>query len=658
MARKKQARARSAATAAKRPGRGRGALRFFAYWSFVLGLWGAIGVFGVIVWFAYDLPDASDLGAVRRAPSVTLVAADGSTLANLGELYGVPVTLKELPPDLPHAVLATEDRRFYDHFGLDLLGLARATYVNLKAGAIVQGGSTISQQLAKNIFLTPERTLKRKVQEVLLALWLEHQFTKDEILTLYLNRVYLGAGAYGVEAASERYFGKPASRLALPEAAMLAGLLKAPSRYAPTRDLAVSRERAAQVLDNMVEAGYLEPAQAEAAKRHPARLTGKRAVPQNVRYFVDWAVERATGFVGRTDRDLVIVSTLDAKLQRTAEKVLERALAKEGESLRAGQGALLALTPDGAVKAMVGGRSYAESQFNRATQARRQPGSAFKLFVYLAGLEAGLTPDDVLRDEPIRIGGWAPGNYGGKYLGDVTAREALAKSINTVAVKVAERAGRDKVLQAARRLGIGGELPPHPSLALGTGEVTLDELTAAYAAVANGGRGVWPYAIEEIRDGDGHVLYRRRGIGPGQVIGDREVAYLDDMLSEVIRSGTGRAARLDRPAAGKTGTSQDFRDAWFIGYTAQLVAGVWLGNDDGSPMRRVTGGGLPARLWRDFMASAHQGLPKLPLGAAAPAGGGGATAAGPGFFDRLLESLRGKGEQSTARPPDWRQRDR
>ena len=626
----------------------RSALGRLISWTLALGIWALIGVIATVAWYGYDLPDAGQLGAVERTPTITLVGSDGGEIASFGDLYSRPVQLADLPPALIQAVLATEDRRFYDHFGLDLIGSLRAAYVNLRAGRIEQGGSTITQQLAKNIFLSPERTIKRKVQETLLALWLERKLSKGEILTLYLNRVYLGAGAYGFDAAARRYFGKPAARVSLSEAAMLAGLLKAPSRYAPSRDLALARARASQVLANMVAAGYLAPAQAGAAKRRPAALKAPPRAATGARYFADWVLEQVPRYVGHTRRDLRVVTTLDRGLQRAAGRVVREALSKHGARLNVGQGALVALTPHGAVRAMVGGRSYAESQFNRAVQALRQPGSAFKLFVYLAGLEAGLEPDDVMRDEPVRIGDWQPRNYAGTYSGEVTLRQALARSINTVAVKVSERAGRARVIEAARRLGLTAELKPHPSLALGAAEVSLLDLTTAYAPLANGGEGVWAHAITEIRDGAGQVLYRRRGSGLGRVIGPRELAQLNDMLSAAIAEGTGKAARLGRPAAGKTGTSQDFRDAWFIGYTADLVAGVWLGNDDAAPMKGVTGGRLPARIWRDFMSAAHAGRPPRPIGPSAPSR--------PGLLERLFatgerpaRAPRPRARQSTGR---------
>ncbi len=447
----------------------------------------------------------------------------------------------------------------------------------------------------------------------MLALSLEWRFSKKQILELYLNRAYLGAGTYGVAAAAQRYFGKPAAELSLPEAAMLAGLLKAPSRYAPTRDLTAARARASQVLANMVAAGHLTEAAASAARRRPAALAPAPTVDRSAEYFADWALEEVAAFVGRGGRDLTVITTLDPKLQRIAERALVGALAQHGAAADIGQGAIVALAPDGAVKAMVGGRDHAASQFNRATQARRQPGSAFKPFVYLAGLEAGLTPDDRIVDEPVVVDGWRPRNYSGHYVGPVSLTEALARSINSVAVKIAERAGREQVTEIAYRLGITSELRDHPSIALGTSEVSLLELSGAYLPFANGGLAVLPHGIVEISGADGEVLYRRAGSGLGRVIEPGHAAAMNRMLAAVLDGGTGKAARLDRPAAGKTGTSQNFRDAWFVGYTPDLLAGVWLGNDDATPMQRVTGGGLPALIWRDFMQQALGGLPVKPL---------------------------------------------
>jgi len=617
-------RARNGADAADksapgRPGRRSWPLRALAWtignsvkWGTVAAVWAVIGFLGLAAWYGTELPDVDGAFAAGRRPTVTLLAADGREFATIGDVYGAPISRAELPPALVNAVLATEDRRFYDHFGLDVFGLARAMIANVRAGRTVQGGSTITQQVAKNLFLTHDRTVKRKVQELLLALWLEHRFSKDQILALYLNRVYLGAGTYGVDAAARKYFGRPATALSAYQAAMLAGLLKAPSRYNPLTDPARAHARTRQVLQNMVAAHYLTPAEADAAK--PTRRS-KALMPITAagRHFADWVVEQVADYVNPGDRDLVVVTTLDRRLQRLAEARLEAALARRGARADIDEAALVAMTPTGAVRAMVGGRNYPASQFNRATQARRQPGSAFKPMVYLAGLEAGLSPATVMVDEPVMIGDWQPRNFSGRHDGAMTLADALARSVNTVAVKVGERAGWRRVIDVARRLGLSGRFPAAPSLALGAGEVTLLELTSAYATFANAGGGVWAYGIEEIRDRAGRVLYRRQGSGPGRVVAAGDVGAINAMLARAVAAGTGRAAAIDRPAAGKTGTSQNFRDAWFVGYSADLVAGVWMGNDDARPMKGVTGGGAPAMLWRDFMLTAHIGLPPRPL---------------------------------------------
>ncbi len=589
-----------------------------AAWTATIGVWAAVAGAGLVAVYAYDLPDIGDLDNFTRRPSVTLLAADGSPLGAYGDLHGGSVPLGEMPRYLPDAVIATEDRRFREHFGLDIIGFARAAFVNLRERRVVQGGSTITQQLAKNVFLTSERTLRRKVQELLLALWLEQKFTKDQILSIYLNRVYLGAGTFGVEAASRKYFGKSARRLSLHEAAVIAGLLKAPSRYAPTADLARSGARAAQVLANMVDAGYLTATDATAASRDPLRLAVLPSAGRNARYFLDWVIDQITDFVGYTDSDLTVLTTLDPKLQREAEAQVKSPLADEGTQLRVGQAALVAMAPDGAVRAMIGGRDYGDSQFNRATTALRQPGSAFKPFVYLAAVEAGFQPTDVVEDAPISIDGWSPGNFDSTFRGRITIGEALSRSINTPTVRLAQKVGIDRVIATAQRLGIVSELRRDLSTALGASEVTLLELTGAFAAFASGGIDAWPHGIVEIRAGDRTVLYRRSGSAAGRVIRPEHSATMTEMLTKVVAEGTGRSALIDRPVAGKTGTSQDFRDAWFVGYTADLVTGVWLGNDDDSPMKSVSGGGLPAKLWRNFMLAAHRGLPVRPLRGAVP----------------------------------------
>lgn len=573
-----------------------------------LGVWAAVAAGVVLVYLALNLPPI-DANALTRRPNIVIQDSAGAELGSFGDNYGDTVALTDLPKHLPAAVVAVEDRRFYDHFGIDLWGLARAMLTNIQAKGVVQGGSTITQQVAKNLFLTPERTITRKLREMMLALWLERNFTKDEILTIYLNRVYLGAGTYGVEAASQRYFGRSAKDVGIYQSAVLAGLLKAPSRYNPTNNTDLAKQRAEIVLKTMVETGALSETQAKGTRQNATLILKNAAATKNTlraRFFSDWVLSQIESFVGTVDRDLVVRTTLRAPIQAAAEAALARQLEISGLAQNIGEGAVLSLSPDGAVRAMVGGRDYADSQFNRVTQALRQPGSAFKPFVYLAALDAGYAPDDLVTDGPINIAGWKPQNFSGKYLGPVSVQDALAESINTVAVRLAQATGPKAVVTTAQRLGITSDMKPELSLALGSAEVTLLELTAAYAPLANGGLAILPYAITAITDRDGVVLYQRQGDELGRVIAPGRVATMNRMMRGVIEHGTGTAATFGFPAAGKTGTSSDFRDAWFVGYSAELVTGVWVGNDDGGFMKAVTGGGVPARVWHDVMASAHK----------------------------------------------------
>ena len=582
----------------------RGFWRGLAKWSAVAVIWATFIGFCFTAWLAFDLPDVDKLAEIEKRPSVTLLDRNGDIFATYGDLYGEAVTLDELPPYLPQAVLAMEDRRFYEHEGVDPRGLLRAVYTNIVEWDLVQGGSTITQQLAKNVFLTHERTIRRKGQELMLALWLERHFSKDEILALYLNRIYFGAGTYGVEAASQRYFGKSAREVSAYEAAMLAGMIRAPSRYNPLSNRELAEERARVVLAAMVHAGYMSDGEAAAVAEGTiggAPTTVARPAGQ---YFADWVMDQLPDYVGLTDIDLVVETTLDPVLQSLAEEKLATLIAEEGVAGGVEQGALISMTPDGAVRALVGGTRYAESQFNRATQALRQPGSAFKPIVYLAAFEAGFTPDSVMFDGPISIDGWQPANYGDKYYGDVTLREAMARSLNSVAAQLVARVGAEQVVEAARRLGIASAMTATPSIALGTSEVTLLELTGAYATFVNYGLVVLPRGIERVSDTAGNVIYERGGEGAGAIVAPRQVAQMQDVLAAVIGWGTGRAADIGRPEGGKTGTANDYRDAWFVGFTAELVTGVWLGNDDNRPMTDVTGGRLPARLWASFMAPA------------------------------------------------------
>ena len=578
-----------------------------AKWSLVFVLWLVVLAAGFVGYYGHDLPDTQHLTGPETPLAITVLAADGSEVATVGEMWGELIPADEMAPVLPKAVLAIEDRRFFTHGGIDAFGVIRAAWQNAVEGRVVAGGSTISQQVAKLVFLSPERSVKRKIQEAMLAFWLEREFTKQEILTIYLNRAYFGAGAYGVDAAARRYFGRSARDVDLAQAAMIAGLLKAPSRYSPANDLALARKRARVVVDAMVDADFLTASEGRAAKGRVNALSVARRSGPPAGYFVDWVLEQVPGYVGRDHGALRVLTSLEPERQRAAQAALTDVLAAAGQSRKIGQGALVALDENGAVRAMVGGRDYAKSVFNRATQARRQPGSAFKTVVYLAGIEAGLGPGDTIEDAPITVAGWSPRNYDSKYRGPVTVREGFARSINTVAVRVGLRAGVKRIHAAARRLGIESRLPADASIALGTGEVTLLELTSAYVALANGGARVLPHGIVEIRNRAGDVLYRRAGSGAGRAADGAAVAAMRDLLRAGVVWGTGRAAGLPEgrgPAYGKTGTSQKFRDAWFVGWAGGLAAGVWLGNDDGSPMDEVTGGSYPAEIWQRFMVEA------------------------------------------------------
>jgi penicillin-binding protein 1A len=596
-------------------------LRLLVVGAVYLGLPAIALLVGVLAHYTAVLPDPLTLRHKERTPVARILARDGALLNERGNADAyVPIDL--LPRHLIDAVLAVEDRRFFEHRGLDPAGLIRAVLANLRAGQFTQGGSTLTQQLAKNLFLSPERTLARKLEELTLALWLELRLSKRDILELYLNRVYFGAGAYGVEAAAERFFGKPARSVDLAEAAMLAGLLKAPSRFSPTWNPAVAKARARHVLSRMQEAGFLSPDEAEAAARTAARLADPDPDrgPARGDYVTDAVLELLPALIGPAAGEVVVETSIDAGLQRRAQALVADALAGEGRTVEAGQAGLVVLDREGGIRALVGGRSYAESQFNRALKARRQPGSAFKTFVYLAALESGLTPDSTVLDLPLLGSGWSPRNEGAGYRGEVTLRDALSQSMNAAAARLNMSVGPRRTAAVARRLGIRSPLREEASLALGTSEVTLIELAGAYGTIANGGRAVEPHLIRQVRTTSGRLLYQRPKARPEALVAPEHVAALNDMLGAVLVSGTGRRAALpDRPAAGKTGTSQDFRDAWFVGYTGTFTAGVWVGNDDRRPMSRVMGGSLPARLWRDVMMAAHEGHPPAPLSVSAPA---------------------------------------
>ena len=567
----------------------------------------------LMIYYTVSFPHPLSMRNKERAPVVRILARDGSVLAERGAAHDyMPLDL--LPRHVTGAVVATEDRRFFEHYGLDPAGLGRAFFANLRAGRFAQGGSTLTQQLAKNLFLTPERTLSRKVEELALALWLELRLSKPDILELYLNRVYFGGGAYGIEAASQRYFDKSARELTLGEAALIAGLLKAPSKYSPAVSPAAARGRGRVVLLKMVEAGVIS--RADEAKALAEQMVFAESKSQKdgsgIEYAVDFVLERLPPLVGGGHAEVIVETTLDAALQRRANEIVAKSLGRQGEALGVGQAAVVLLDNDGGIRALVGGRNYTESQFNRAVKARRQPGSAFKPFVYLAAIENGLTPDSVTYDLPLAIDGWAPRNDNGQYVGEITLRRALAQSVNTVAVRLNQDAGGGRTTAVARRLGIKSDLREEPSLPLGTSEVSLLELTGAYGVFGNGGTAIEPHAIRRVRMSSGRVLFAREAPRTAQVVDPVHVGAMNDMLNAALVNGTGRRAAIAvHPSAGKTGTSQDFRDAWFVGYTAHLTAGVWIGNDSGKAMNKATGGGLPAEIWREIMTVAHAG--KAPL---------------------------------------------
>ena len=598
----------------KRPARNRRALfGRIAYWSLVVGLWLAIGGVGMVAWVGAHLPPIQSLEIPKRPPSIQIVDMQGRALARRGDLAGEPLPLKEMPGYVPKAFVAIEDRRFYEHYGIDPFGIGRAFVANVLHRAVAQGGSTISQQLAKNLFLTQERTITRKLQEAMLALWLERKFSKTQILEMYLNRVYFGSGAYGIEQASQRYFGKSARQITVAEAALLAGLVKSPSRLAPTRNFDGAEKRAQVVLKAMAELKFITLTTERTALARPPRILAQ-ASTGSVNYVADWVMDALNDALGHVDEDIVVQTTIDANLQASAEKSLNDELAQKGDKNGVAQGALVAMTPDGAVRALVGGRNYADSQFNRAVAAKRQPGSAFKPFVYLTAVEHGLTPDTVREDKPISVKGWQPENYNHEYFGPVTLTRALALSLNTVSVRLTLELTPMAVVRTAYRLGIASRLEPNASIALGTSEVSMLELVGAYAPFANGGYALIPRVIDKITAANGKVLYARNIQQLGRIIDARYVAMMNSMMAETLTIGTAHKAALPGwPAAGKTGTSQDFRDAWFIGYTAHLVTGVWLGNDDGTPTKHVTGGSLPVEIWSRFMRSAHQGVPVASL---------------------------------------------
>jgi penicillin-binding protein 1A len=574
------------------------------------GIFAGAAGFGYL-WLSLDQKGLFQVPA--REPGIMVLAADGTVLAERGAFYGDDVRIADLPAYVPQAIIAIEDRRFRSHFGVDPVGLIRAMVENLRAGRVVQGGSTLTQQLAKNLFLQPDRTMGRKAQEAVLAIWLETQFSKDEILQLYMNRVYFGGGAVGIEKAAQKYFGKSARDVTLAEAAILAAVLKAPTNYNPITNPDAANKRAHEVLNDMVDAGFIDAGEAQMALTAPATVRAADYVPAT-QYIVDYVSEILPQLARNYDQSIVVETTINPEIQQLAERSLRRRLNQDGPKFNVSQASFVMLDPAGAVIAMVGGKSYVKSQFNRVTKAKRQPGSAFKPFVYLAAVEQGYGPDSVEVDEPIRIGDWEPENYGHKYEGPVTLTKALALSLNTVAAKLTYNVSPRAVIAVAHRLGITSDLADNASIALGTSEVSLLELVSAFTPFANGGAPVEPYIVSRITTRDGTPIYPRGGDGLGQVISNYDLGAMNRMMRAVVTQGTGRSAQFgDFEIAGKTGTSQDYRDAWFVGYTAHYIAGVWAGNDDNSPTKKMTGGSIPAAIWKDVMEPVHAGLANLPL---------------------------------------------
>jgi penicillin-binding protein 1A len=590
--------------------------------------WGAAGVLLMLALAIPAFRETSDEDWLKRSElAVTFLDRYGNEIGNRGIKHNDSVPLEEMPDHLIKAVLATEDRRFYEHYGIDFYGTFRALLTNARAGGVVQGGSTITQQLAKNLFLSNERTIERKINEAFLALWLETRLSKKEILKLYLDRAYLGGGAFGVNGAAQYYFGKSVRDVTLPEAAMLAGLFKAPSKFSPLVNLPAARARANVVLDNLVDAGFMTEGQVYGARRNPATPIDRKQ-ENSPNYYLDWAFDEmrrlADTFPKSVNESFFVVRTaLDPNLQHFAEREIEADLRQYGRDYGIGQSAVVIADLDGAVRAMVGGRDYGASQFNRAVDALRQPGSSFKPYVYATALANGFTPNSIVVDSPVCIGNWCPHNYSGGYSGSITLTQAITNSINIIPVKLSialgdgnPKLGRAKIIQTARNFGIWTPLPDTPSLPIGADEVNVLEHAVAYATFPNLGKAVTPHAALEVRTGNGQLVWRfdRDGRRPEQVISAQVALEMIGMMNSVVQKGTGRRAQLDGvPVAGKTGTTNGYRDAWFVGYTGNFVGAVWMGNDDYTPTKRMTGGTIPALAWHNIMAYAHQGVELRPL---------------------------------------------
>lgn len=604
---------------------GGGFARFFITWKPALMALSSLALVGAatvgLLWntlFAQmpQLPSRNSLWTLNRQQATEFIDVNGLTISVRGPRYGRFVGLDEMPAYVTNAFLAAEDKRYYQHTGVDTGAIIRAIASNARAGHTVSGASTITQQLVKNLFLTPDQTIKRKAQEARLAFDLEHLLNKKEVLELYLNRVYLGSNAYGIDAAAQVYFNKDAKDLSVGEAAMLAGFPKAPSRFASQANTAAARQRQAYVLKEMEDTGFITKAQADQARNTPV-VFAEDLAESFQGHALDYASEQIPLLLQNPPPDMVVKLTIDLKLQAAAQKAVNDGISQMGAEKRASEGAAVLLDKTGAIRAMVGGLDYNKSKFNRATQARRQPGSSFKMFVYAAALQAGLRPSTVRYDEPIAIGNWRPRNYGGSYRGAVTLSEALAESLNTVAAQVGVEIGVDKVTKLAHDFGIHTQLHNYPSVTLGSDVVTLLDITSGYGVLAKSGHRMTPYVIDEIRNSRGDLLYKQQAPADDAIYPPDLAQDMTGMLSRVVVQGTGGAARISGwDVAGKTGTSQDWRDAWFIGYTSKYVGGVWCGNDNDRPMAKVTGGELSARIWQMMMAPAHEGLTPEPLAGA------------------------------------------
>ena len=572
--------------------------RFWLKFFLILFLIVSIICGGYIFYCWITLPDISKAIERTRLPATTILTESGQEIESYGGVYSEIVYAEDLPSYVRDAVISTEDRRFYSHFGFDFVSFGRAMVVNLIHRRYVQGGSTITQQVSKNLFLTPEKNIKRKVQELLMAFWLEKKFTKNQILTLYLNRVYMGAGTYGIEAASQKFFHKSSHDINMMEASILAGLLKAPARYNPISSKKRAVERATVVLQNMVDNRKITEKQKILALKMP--IGNNKYNFDGGKYFADWVYNEVNAYIGERDIDINVYTTLDGKLQKAAETILQQAVAANHKN-NVTNGAIVVIDNSGAVKAMVGGISYRNSQFNRAVQALRQPGSSFKTFVYLAALEDDFEPDDTIEDKPIAIGKWKPENYDKRYYGKVSVKDAFRRSLNLATIDLSNRISKQKIIELAHKMGISTPINNAPSMPLGSFEVKIIDMAVAYSTIANGGFANWPYSINEIYSKDGYKIYERTSDEKNKIISDEAIENITSMLQSVIENGTGKKARLPFFAAGKTGTSQDYRDAWFAGFSRGYTAVVWVGNDNNSPMKNISGGTLPAEIWKKLM---------------------------------------------------------